>query len=310
MKKLILLFLLGILLVMAAFCEGQSESPSDRFPTLFFRNNFDNKTEENFFRFPTQRLLFDPLDLSYFPHESWNETDWSLFGRNYVSGTYQQLLILRENTESMILQGTDIGKDMGFLNDFYLYATMFTVDSYPADSGSCYVYYSNSLMKGFKPSRGILIDPASGIYLVENRYAAYYDPATSEHQLKLIKPLSFESFPVPTEKEKTSAYAASDFDANTDTYFVQDLNSMQSSFRMEGSPEVRAYRLEIFRENGIVDFYINGKRAARMPDYITTDVDGVQVPDMVSWSYGPVLYPGGITVTCAVGDLYIYSRDK
>ena len=80
---------------------------------------------------------------------------------------------------------------------------------------------------------------------------------------------------------------------------------------MKGSPEVKAYRLEIIRKGFYSDLYINGKRIAHMLDFITVeDAEGNEIPDKVAWSYGPILYKGGITTTCSIGDLYIYGPEK
>ena len=32
------------------------------------------------------------------------------------------------------------------------------------------------------------------------------------------------------------------------------------------------------------------------------------IPEKVSWSFGPILNEGGFTVTCSVGDFYIYAK--
>ena len=57
--------------------------------------------------------------------------------------------------------------------------------------------------------------------------------------------------------------------------------------------------------------YINGKLAATVDDGITkTDASGEVVPEMVSWSFGPMLYTEGETVTCATGDFYVFGKTK
>ena len=80
---------------------------------------------------------------------------------------------------------------------------------------------------------------------------------------------------------------------------------------MTDSPEVKAYRVEIVRENGISTIYINGREVYFAEDNLKTlNAEGDLVPERVSWTYGPVLYPGGLTVTCSLGDLMIYGTSS
>ena len=289
-------------------CSAQEIS--EEYNTKLYFEHFDHKNK-NYYRFSDKWQIFDPLDLSYFPHESWDETNWSLLEQKIDSGLYQQMVMLREPASDLVIQGTPIDKKYGFLGDFYLYMTMFTADTYPEGSGSCYVYYSDSMQKGFYTSHGILIDPASGIYRTENSYGTRYDPAEAVHDIRLLKPLNADDYAFDPESEAASSVFVREFDQNTEDRFLWDLEEMKSSYRMPGSPEVKAYRVEILREGNIIDVYINGTRVVRMVDYVSdTDEYGNETQNLVSWSYGPILYPEGLTATCAVGDLYIYGKGK
>lgn len=305
------LFLVFILLCISSLCTAQEQeeeqSLPNQFSSLLFRDHFDLEEERPYYyRFPTIRTLYDPLDLSYFPHEQQWEWDWSLLRRKYHAGIYEQMVLLRKPAEGSVIQGTGIGKEYGFLRDFYLYTTLFVADTFPADSGSCYIYFSDSLARTDRTGKGILLDPASGIFRADNTYKMYYETSTSNYKLTLLKELTPEDYPFPDDLS-LSTHSAPEFDPAVDAAFLEDLNFMNASYRMEGSPAVKAYRIEIIRNGFYTDLFINGKRAVHMLDFINkTDEDGNEEPNMVSWSYGPILYKGGTTVTCAVGDLYIY----
>ena len=313
MKKTVLsLIVIFILLSMFSVCMAQEDEPSiaQQFPVKLIRDRFDKDFKEEYYRFPTIRPMFEPFDLSYFPHDYMYEWDWSLLRRKASAGLFEQMVLLSKPAESMVLHGKDAGNAYGVLGDFYLYATLFAADNYPAGTGSCYVYFSDSLVRGLYPSHGILLDPASGIYRVESTYANVYEPSQSSHTLKLLQSLSAEDYPLP-EDISLSSFAVSEFDGSADEQFLADLNAMNKSFRMKGSPEVKAYRIEIIRKGFYSDLYINGKRIAHMLDFITVeDAEGNEIPDKVAWSYGPILYKGGITTTCSIGDLYIYGPEK
>lgn len=312
MRKIFLsLSLVFLMLCISSLCAAQEQEEELSLPQqlslLLFRDHFNLEDgHPHYYRFPTLRTLYDPLDLSYFPHEKQWEWDWSLLRRNNHSGIYEQMIMLSKPAEGLVIQGTGIGKEYGFLGDFYLYATLFVADTYPADSGSCYIYFSDSLVRSDRTGHGILIDPASGIYKADNAYKTYYETSTSKYKLTLLKELTPEDYPFPDDIV-LSTHSAAEFDAAVDEAFLDDYNLMNTSYRMMGSPAVKAYRIEIIRTGFYTDIFINGKRAVHMLDFITkTDEDGNEVPNMVSWSYGPILYKGGTTVTCAAGDLYIY----
>ncbi len=312
MKKIFLSLLpVFLLLCISSLCTAQEQeeeqSLPERLSLLLYREHFNwDDKHAYYYRFPTLRTLYDPLDLSYFPHESQWEWDWSMLRRKASGGVYEQTILLSKPAEQLAAQGTSVPEEYGFLGDFYLYATLFTADTYPADSGSCYVYFSDSLARSDRTGKGILIDPASGIYRADITYKMYYETSTSQYKLTLLKELTPEDYPFPDNFLQSKKFAA-EFDEAVDDAFLEDYNFMNASYRMEGSPAVKAYRIEVLRTGFYTDVYINGKRAVRMLDFITkTDEDDNEVPNMVSWSYGPILYKGGITVTCGAGDLYVY----
>lgn len=316
MKKLLLfLFTIFLLGAVSSFAFAQDEDPghdlSKQFPVLKFRDYFYQDTETSYYRFPTLVPFFDPLDLGYFPHETWDESDWSLLERWQDTWTYHQMILLDRPAPTWIFHGTDIGKDYGFLDDFYLYATMFVTDTYPDKSGSCYVYYSDSLIKGFGQGTGILVDPQSGIFQVKNTYGATYNLTNKTHELNIIRPFTIGQYPLKEENIELTSYGSSDFTNELmDLHFTRDLDAVKNEFHMPGS-NVYAYRLELLREGTNLRVYINGSLAAEIDDGIVSeDKDGNTSPSLVSWSYGPVLYSGGETVTCAFGDLYIYGKAR
>lgn len=315
-KRIWILLLLAVLLCMtlqAAAQEGEkTENLMVNFPHLKYRDFFYQNTGKEYYRFPTYVPFFDPLDLKYFPHETWSNNDgWSLLERWQDTWTYHQLIMLRKPAETWIFHGTDVGKDYGFLDDFYCYGTLFVADDYPAGGGSCYIYYSDSLLKGFGESTGILVDPQRGIFHVDNSYGTSYNLTNKSHELTIIQSLSPEDYPISEDDIAASSYGTRDFKYEImDEHFAKDWKAVQKEFHMPNST-VRAYRVELIREGTILRVYINGKFAALIDDSITKmDKEGNIVPEMVSWSFGPLLYTEGETVTCAVGDFYVFGKTK
>lgn len=290
--------------------ETAEASLFEQFPQWKFRDYFYQDLKKRYYRTPADVLMFDPLDLGYFPHETWSAAEWSLVGRWTDSWTYSQLLLLDKPAETMAIHGTDIGRDYGYDSDFYLYATLFVSDNYPEGTGSCYVYYSDSLLKGYGQSTGIFIDPENGISIVDNRYEAVYRLTNSLHEFTPLKKLDPADYPISEENIASSSFGTSDFIyENMDKNFEADWKSVKSAYHMDGS-SVRAYRLEIIRKDLMTQIYINGVPVISFDDGMRrADKDGF-VPEKVSWSYGPVLYEGGQTVTCSVGDLYIAVPSK
>ncbi len=318
MKKTILIFSLLLMFIFGiAFLSGEAQSdaePQDlfkQFPVLKYREYFYQNIQKEYYRFPTLVPIFDPLDLGYFPHETWTGSNWSLLERWQDTWTYHQLIMLDQPAKTWTFQGTGVGKDWGFLDDFYLYATLFVTDNHPEGSGSCYVYYSDSLLKGFGSSTGILVDPGSGIFKVDNSYGGTYNLTNKKHEMNIIKTLSPAKFPLDEENIEASSFGAQYFPHESmDEHFTKDLKAVRSESHIPGS-EIRAYRLELIREGTKLRVYINGRLAANIDDGIVkTDPEGNSRPEMVSWSFGPLLRTEGETVTCAVGDFYVYGTQK
>lgn len=314
-KRFLILLLLTALLCLTMQAAAQeadrTENLMEKFPHLKVRDFFYQNHGKVYYRFPTNVPFFDPLDLKYFPHETWKMDDWSLLERWEDTWTYHQLIMLRKPAETWTFHGTDVGKAYGFLDDFYLYATLFVADDYPVGGGSCYVYYSDSLLKGFGSNTGILVDPQSGFFHVENNYGDSYNLTNKDHDLTIIQAFSAEDYPISEDDIADSSYGTRDFRYEImDEHFEKDWKAVQKESHMPNST-VRAFRVELIREGTELRVYINGKLASVVDDGITKiDKDGNVVPEMVSWSFGPMLYTEGETVTCAVGDFYVYGKTK
>ncbi len=327
-KSAVILFavLLAVLSVLSAYAQDPEESLSlaERYPELKVKNPFDRNGPIKYYRFPTDTLFFEPLDLSYFPHETWSKNDWALLGRWGNGTTYNQIIYSEKPATKQLIHGTDVTQNYGFLRDFYLYADLFVIDNYPENSGSCYIYYSDSLLTGYYESKGILIDPEAGIYSATNNYGGarikMYSPSMIHHDLELIMELDPKEYELSAEDlsgtsiggtefipEKLNTVLAEDMDAA----FAGHLESLASAYRMDADPTVRAYRIEVVRSGGVSDIYINGKQVFSMDDGIKTTLeDETVIPDKVSWSFGPILNPEGLSVTCSIGDLYIYGTGQ
>ena len=290
---------------------SDAENILKKFPISRYTYRFLQRTKHEYFRFPVQVPSFDPLDLKYFPHETWNETEWGLLAHYEDSYTFKQLMMLRDPVETWTFQGKSIGHEYGFLDDFYLYATLFVSDSSPDDAGSCYIYYSDSLTKGFGMSAGIMVDPESGVFLVDNIYDIPYALTNKNHDMNMLVAFDRGEFPIDENNIGASSYAAHDLKYDLmDEQFEQDWDSVKALYHIPGTT-VRAYRVELIREGTNLRVYINGKPAAELDDGITTsDENWVAHPSKVSWSYGPLLHDGGETVTCSIGALYIYEHER
>lgn len=312
MKKLIWIFLSILLILLslsAVYAEDAEESILKQFPKPLYTYRFFLNTKREFYRFPYNSPFFDPLDLKYFPHESWPETEWGLLSRYEDSFTYNQQIMLSEPAESWVFHGTSIGHEFGFLDDFYLYTTLFVSNSSPDNAGSCYVYYSDSLLKGLDANTGVLIDPERGIFRVDNYYGLPYNITNKTHELNIVQTLNREDFPISEENIPASSRYAKDFIYDLmDSQFESDWKSVRSGYHIPDTT-VRAYRIELIREGTFLRVYINGKLAGSLDDGIFEfDKDGNSIPGKVSWSYGPLLREGGETVTCSIGALYINGR--
>ena len=321
MKKSLILLITGLLLLLsaAAVLGQETEEITDdlflaqRFPSLVMRERFNEFSDKTlYYRFSPDVLFFEPVDLSYFPHEKWSKDRWETVGRWTGPRHYHQILYFDAPADRQIMHGTDTGERRGFLRDFYLYITMFCEDNYPRDTGSCYVYFSDSLMIGFNESKGILIDPASGVYEATNSYGGTrhttYSQSTIKHSLVPIVEFTPGQFDITTEEAETSSIGAAYYpQEKLNEEFLEDWEALNNSFRMKAAGPVKAYRIEVIRQDGKDDIYINGKSAASIFDPIKTiNARDEIVPEKVSWSYGPILNEGGLTVTCSVGDFHLY----
>ena len=317
MRKTALLLAVLCLLLLAslpAFAQDDRDETAEptldqRFPTLRVKDQFNQTGQTKYYRFPQDTWFYEPLDLSYFPHEKWDKDEWSLLGRWNDGRTYNQMIYLDAPESEIVIHGTDIGQSAGFFDDFYMYADLFVLDNYPQDTGSCYLYYSNSVMTGFDTSTGIMIDPKSGIYQAENsyggdRYKMYsqYEIFHDIDQIIDLNPADYEFSAEDIESTSigASAYPAADLNAQ----FAADYEFVSSQYRSPNASPMSVYRIEVIRENGHSDVYINGFHAASFDDEITND----RKPSSVSVCYGPMLWFGGLTVTCGIGDLYIYAK--
>ena len=306
-----------VLLIICSFHNVFAQETEDlplnrRFPLTKISDPMNQYAPAAYYRFSPDVLFFDQIDLSYFPHELWTKDQWTLLGRWSDGNTYSQMIYSDTPAAKKMMHGTDVGESRGFLRDFYLYATLFIYDNYPADTGSCYIYYSDSLLIGYKESKGILIDPESGVYQAVNSYGgnrhATYSQNTIKHELELLQEINPEDLTINPDDIGSSSIGELDYQyLNLDSQFLRDYQSITDKYRMAASKMVKAYRVEVIRQNGISNIYINGKLIFNSRDAITTSNDaGQPVPDRVSWSYGPILNEEGLTVTCSIGDLYIF----
>ena len=292
--------------------EEKALSLSEQFPVVRITERFNTYSPINYYRFSPDVMFYEPIDLSYFPHETWNKNEWVLLGRWSDGQTYNQMIYTDSPAAKTIMHGTDTGESKGIYRDFYLYVTLFIEDNYPRHTGSCYVYYSDSLMIGLNESKGILIDPESGIYEATNSYGGTrhttYTPTTISQRLDLLQKLNPDDYAITAKDIESSWIGAEDFAAlHLDESFAQEWETRRNSFRLTASPEVKAYRVEVVRQDGVSNIYINGHEVFSEEDQMKTpNDDGILVPERVSYSYGPILNEGGLTVTCSVGDFILY----
>lgn len=309
----IMLFCLLTIPVLPVYSQNNTDTQTlaEQFPNLFYRDNFQKTTDKDYYRFSMEVPCFDPLDLSYFPHETWDQSDWGLLGRWQDSWNYHQMLLLPESAKTWVFHGTSPGRDVGYLNDFYIYMTLFVTDSYPEDLGSCYVYYSDSLVQGFGESKGLLIDPQSGIYRVDNYYKVPYNLTNKNHELNIVQKLNPDDFPFPEDDISSSYIGASVLSGEyADKHLEGDLETVKTASHLPGT-SVNVYRIELIRLDGHLKVYINGVLTAELEDEVGyLDEAENFIPERVSWSYGPLLYTGGVMVDCAVGDFYIRDTGK
>lgn len=301
------------------------------FPTLKLSEQYLNRSAINYYRFPRMIKYYDSVGLSYFPHEtvssvfrtyependvlisSYNVAgnDWGMVSRQVDGKTYKQSLLTEDPYSDMIIYGTDMPKQQQ-LKDFYLYMDMFITESYPEDKGGCYLYYSNSLLTGYETSFGTLIEPRNGVvYSASNNYDLYQNiEIDSDWAYQFIQGTEHHGlFPKvqldPTVYEGKAGSIGNDLfpAAGLDAKFQADLDFLKTEAETNGFPEPEIYRIELVRKDNLTDLYINGVFVTTIEDHRT--MDGV-----VSWTFGPLLQPGGESVTCAVGNFYMYGQAK
>lgn len=283
---------------------SESEEVTDirldkQFPLAKIREQFYTKYPTEFYRSPVN-WFYDPLDLSYFPHETVDERDWILLERFYDGHTYQQRLYRdAKDTGESVIHGT-AADGYGYLKDFYVYADLFITDDYPENSGGCYFYYSDSILSKTatnKNSYGIMIDPEKGVYKSKNKYGYDYWHYGFDYSHTLIRSLDPSLY-----ADKTGSFGNDIFTASAlDKQFNDDYEFLKKQAEMNGGHTVRAYRIELVRLKGITKLYING-------EYITDIEDGDLIQNSACWSFGPILSERGETVTCAIGTLLVQGK--
>ena len=124
MRNKLMLFVLLLLLSVQCVCadaENDAMTLYEQFPQMKYNRNYtDRKNGQKYYRFPSKVTFFEPIDLKYFPHETWNVSDWSLLSRRENALTYNQMIVLDAPAQSIMAHGTAVGADYGFLSDFYL----------------------------------------------------------------------------------------------------------------------------------------------------------------------------------------------
>lgn len=308
MKKNFIIFLFVLIFIAAAaeIVSAQTFSKEDiaeTFTIAVLREQFfAPRAFPDYFRFAKSIWYFDNLGLSYFPTEQINclkweylenpryawyfnclqpmeEKDWALLGRENTGKVFKQTIYLDEPYNRNVFHGLNF-PDVTHLDDFYLYTDLFVTDSYPEDTGSCYVYFSNSTLVGNRTSYGILIDPRDGIYKATNNYdtfstvqnkAAYsglFLLGSEVHRLELIEKLEPSLYEGKTGSIGNDIFINDDMDGR----FSADLESLRESAKKEGqSEDIKAYRIELVRIHGITAVYINGVFATEFEDQIMTD---------------------------------------
>ena len=146
-RRFILLFLTliaAISLVNVVFAQTpSSEEITATFTRAILREQFFNKTNMQFYRFPKNIWYFDNLALSYFPSELvstlyWKDpnnfgksvssitlrdldsNDWALLGREMTGKTAKQMIYLEKPSYYDIIHGLDFPA-VSYLDDFYLH---------------------------------------------------------------------------------------------------------------------------------------------------------------------------------------------
>ena len=307
MKKNLICIILLLLAVLAAAeaVSAQTYSPEEIKSTLskaILREPFVNVSKAQYYRFAKSIWYYDNLALSYFPSEiigglKWEyidnpgylwffnavelpqPKDWALVMREDTGKVYKQMIYLDEPYEKDVFQGLDFPRVTN-LSDFYLYTDLFITDEYPENTGSAYVYFSNSMQVGNRTSYGILIDPRDGIYRAYNNYDSFstiqnksaysgtYLLGSEKHSLDLIEKLDPSLYEGKTGCIGSELFPAEDMDGK----FAADLDALKTAAAKDGSSEDPAvYRIELVRLDGLTAIYINGVFVYEFKDNIETD---------------------------------------
>lgn len=307
MKKNLLLFALILLLTAVTIGTVSAQTLSKEeiaatFPKAILREQFVNKTNPQYYRFAKNIWYFDNLVLSYFPSEIINgfdweyienpgyfwyfhprqkpvQDDWALLAREDTGKVYKQMIYLDEPIEKDVIHGLDFPK-VTYLSDFYLYTDLIIIDNYPENTGSAYVYFSNSPLYGNRTSYGILIDPRDGIYKATNSYDTFTNVTNNSaysglfllgsetHDLELIEKLDPTKYEGKNGSIGNEIYPVEDLDGK----FNADLDAIKQGMEKDGlNAEPSVYRIELIRLDGKTALYINGVFVYEFQDNIITD---------------------------------------
>ena len=350
MKKNLTILLFSLILLITsvdAACAQtfSKEEIKNTFTIAMLRENFYTKALPEYFRFAKSIWYFDNLGLSYFPTEqincleweylenprySWyfnclkpiEEKDWALLGRENTGKAFKQTIYLDEPYEQNVFHGLDFPKVTN-LEDFYFYTDLFITDNYPADTGSCYVYFTNSTLVGNRTSYGILIDPQDGIYKATNNYdtfstvqnkAAYsglFLLGSEVHRLELIEKLEPSLYEGKTGSIGGEIFINDDLDGK----FAADLEALQTSAKKDGqSEDIKVYRIELVRIDGLTSVYINGVFVSEFQDQIITDglffVSARVDDDLTVTLHNEVIDLKNVTDTLEIDEYIIRRFDK
>ncbi len=307
MKKNLIIVILVFLAVFTAAETVWAQSVSKEeikmtFTKALLREQFANVSKVQYYRFAKSIWYFDNLALSYFPSEvigglKWEyidnpaflwffnpvelpqPKDWALVMREDNGRVYKQMIYLDEPYKQDVFQGLDFPR-VTYLSDFYFYTDLFITDEYPENTGSAYVYFSNSMLVGNRTSYGILIDPRDGVYRATNNYDSFstvqnrsaysgtYLLGSEKHSLELIKKFDSSLYEGKNGCIGSELFPAEDLDGK----FAADLNSLKESAAKDGSTaDPAVYRIELVRLNGETAIYINGVFVYEFEDKIETD---------------------------------------
>lgn len=298
-----------------------------RFPLYYSTSGWSSFTKNaRKFSFST-RWLFDPVDLRYFPHENLDyynsETTqenkffgkdyyaFGLYGRYTDGANYFQSMTLRRPADTDTYYGYTNTDKSGYADDFYFYTDFIIDDMYPAQTGGCYLYLTNSIIDGTNSSTGLLINIGGKI---QQKIASQEETSQAGENVRIYY---IDGMPVYYEfKSKTNDIMDISDIRNTDPAAPSIGNNLFPSLKLDENFAKDAaaqqaldaknglnypqeyYRLEIVRIDGTAHIFINGKRIVSVKDGIDKKL---------GWAFGPVLYKGGETVSCSTTLTALYS---